>query len=140
MPDGVGNTTGPTIVGSNMNTPWRVVSFGLVALAAMALAGAAILSTRPSAPLGPTDPAAVYDPVAGGETLPSGYRALLDRDQIEPVYDPQFTTAAGVDWPGDSLVIGVAGPHTTKAYPVTHLNSHEMVIDSLDDDPILVSW
>jgi hypothetical protein len=37
-------------------------------------------------------------------------------------------------------VIGVAAAETAKAYPVTHLNSREMVIDSLDGIPILVSW
>lgn len=88
----------------------------------------------------PADPDTVYDPVAAGETTPAGYRTLLDRDAIAPVYNPEFTSADGVDWPGDSLVIGVHGAKTAKAYPVTHLNSHEMVLDSLDDDPILVSW
>jgi hypothetical protein len=99
----------------------------------------AISSSDPPSP-GEANPANVYDPVAAGETLPLGFRSLLDRDQIEPVYHPEFTSADGVDWPEDSLVIGVAGTQTAKAYPVTHLNSHEMVLDSLDDDPILVSW
>ncbi len=86
------------------------------------------------------DPGVVYDPIQAGEPLPDGYRKGLDRDQILPVYDPAFTAAGGVDWPEDSLVIGVAGAETAKAYPVTHLNSREMVIDSLDGIPILVSW
>jgi hypothetical protein len=86
------------------------------------------------------DPDEVYNPVSAGEDLPSGYRQLLRRDSILPVYDPQFTSAGQVDWPDDSLVIGVAGAETAKAYPVTHLNSREMVIDSLDGIPILVSW
>jgi hypothetical protein len=86
------------------------------------------------------DPNDVYDPVKAGEATPSGYRQLLRRDSILPVYDPQFTSADQVDWPSDSLVIGVAGAETAKAYPVTHLNSREMVIDSLDGIPILVSW
>ena len=86
------------------------------------------------------DPAEVYDPVKAGETPPSGYRQLLRRDSILPVYEPQFAAAGQVDWPLDSLVIGVAGTDAAKAYPVTHLNSREMVIDSLDGIPILVSW
>ena len=86
------------------------------------------------------DPNEVYDPVAAGEDLPSGFRQLLRRDSILPVYDPVFTSAGQVDWPADGLVIGVAGSETAKAYPVTHLNSREMVIDSLDGIPILVSW
>ena len=82
----------------------------------------------------------VYDPVAAGEPLPDGYRPLLDRDQIRPVYEPTFTNPDGVEWPIDSLVIGVAGSEVAKAYPVTHLNQREMVIDELEGEPILVSW
>jgi len=91
-------------------------------------------TTEPSFEVG------VYDPVTAGESLPEGFRPLLDRDQIPPVYDPEFTSPTLVDWPPDSLVIGVANDEVAKAYPVTHLNSREMVIDSLGDTPILVSW
>ena len=117
------------------------VFISLVVLLAALAAGALLLGgdDEPAAPAR-VDPSSVYDPVAAGETLPDGYRRGLDRDQIDPVYSPRFTSAASVVWPDDSLVIGVAGAMTSKAYPVTHLNSHEMVLDSLDDDPILVSW
>ena len=87
-----------------------------------------------------TDPNDVYDPVKAGEPIPPGYRQLLDRDQILPVYNPVFTRADLVDWPAGMLVIGVSGEETAKAYPVTHLNQREMVIDSLDGSPLLVSW
>ena len=86
------------------------------------------------------DPGAVYDPVQAGEHRPSGYRQVLDRDQIRPVYRPEFTSLDLVDWPADMLVIGVAGEESAKAYPVTHLNQREMVIDFLEGTPILVSW
>ena len=86
------------------------------------------------------DPGTVYDPVRAGESLPPGYRQLLDRDQIAPVYNPAFTTPEGVDWPEDSLVIGISGAETAKAYPITHLNQREMVIDSLEGIPVLVTW
>lgn len=89
---------------------------------------------------GRADAGEVFDPVEAGEALPDGYRPLLDRDQIQPVYDPAFTSPDLVDWPGDSLVLGVAGVNAAKAYPVTHLNQHEMVIDDLEGTPILVSW
>jgi hypothetical protein len=88
----------------------------------------------------PVDSESIYDPIRAGEDPPPTYRQLLRRDQIEPVYDPTFTDSQGVDWPDDSLVIGVEGIRSAKAYPVTHLNSHEMVIDEIDGDPILVSW
>ena len=86
------------------------------------------------------DPDATYNPERAGEELPAGYRQLLYRDQIAPIYNPRFTTAAGVDWPGEMLVIGIAGKTEAKAYPVAPLNSREMVIDSLEGIPILVTW
>jgi len=86
------------------------------------------------------DPNATYDPVKAGEPAPDGFRQLLARDQIAPVYEPIFTSASEVDWPPESLVIGVSGTSESKAYPVTHLNQREMVLDYIDGEPILVSW
>ncbi len=86
------------------------------------------------------DPEEVYDPVKEGSDLPDGFRQILRRDQIEPVYHPEFTDADDVDWPEESLVVGVAGDSTAKAYPITHLNQHEMVLDDIEGIPILVSW
>ena len=85
-------------------------------------------------------PSDVYDPVRAGEEPPRGFRQLLGRDQIAPVYDPAYVAPDEVDWPAASLVLGVAGTKTAKAYPITHLNQREMVIDSLDGTPILASW
>lgn len=117
----------------------------LVGGVAVVLAITALLTTSPRQELASpsitfAEPGLAYDPVRAGETLPEGYRQLLARDQIAPIYDPVFTTAAAVDWPGDMLVIGVAGLSEAKAYPVTHLNQREMVIDSLEGIPILVTW
>jgi hypothetical protein len=97
-------------------------------------------SAAPDVTVVRSDPSEVYDPVRAGEPTPPGYRQLLDRDQIVPVYDPVFTSASLVDWPAGMLVIGISGEETAKAYPVTHLNQREMVIDSLEGTPLLVSW
>lgn len=86
------------------------------------------------------NPDLTYDPVSAGEELPPGYRQLLRRDQIAPIYNPEFTTPSEVDWPDQMLVIGIAGESTSKVYPVTPLNQREMVIDSLEGIPILVTW
>jgi hypothetical protein len=93
-----------------------------------------------SPPISVVDIETVYDPYKAGDPVPEGYRQLLGRDQIEPIYDPVFTTADQVDWPGEMLVVGVASGDAAKAYPITHLNQHEMVIDHIDGSPILVSW
>lgn len=86
------------------------------------------------------DPDDVYNPVTAGEPLPGGFRQLLPRDAIAPVYDPVFTSAASVGWGPGTQVIGVATGEEAKAYPVSFLNRREMVIDELVGDPILVSW
>lgn len=123
---------------------WFGVILSVVAVVVVAAAWiAGPLRQRPiptARPVVPVDPASVYDPVKAGENLPDGYRQGLERDQIVPVYAPAFTAASEVDWPSDMLVIGVAGTNSAKAYPVTHLNQREMVVDSLEGIPILVTW
>ena len=81
-----------------------------------------------------------YNPVTAGEPLPDGFRQLLIRDAIAPIYDPAFATADQVDWPGETQVIGVAGEDEAKAYPVSFLTRREMVVDEIAGDPILVTW
>ncbi len=87
-----------------------------------------------------SSPELTYDPATAGEVLPAGYRQLLSRDQIRPIYNPEFTAPDQVDWPDDSLVIGLAIDDAAKAYPITPLNQREMVIDSLAGIPVLVTW
>ncbi len=82
----------------------------------------------------------VYNPVTAGEPLPDGFRQLLPRDGIRPIYDPIFTSAAGVDWPNETQVIGIAADGEAKAYPVSYLDRHEMVNDVIAGDPVLVTW
>lgn len=86
------------------------------------------------------EPDDVYDPVQAGEKLPSGFRQLLGRDAILPVYAPEFVEAALAPWGDDILVIGVELAGESKAYPVSFLNRREMVIDRFGDIPILVTW
>ena len=136
-----------------MSSAWVRIAASVLGLAVLVTA-VAVASTRPLSETDDTvtqptasvvtatriDPTKVYDPVRAGELAPPGFRQLLDRDQILPVYNPVFTSADLVDWPVGMLVIGVSGEETAKAYPVTHLNQREMVIDSLDGIPLLVSW
>lgn len=82
----------------------------------------------------------LYDPVVAGEQTPAGYRPILERDTIQPVYEPTFVEADGVDWSPRTLVLGVSIDGESMAYPITHVNFREMVIDELANTPILVSW
>ena len=86
------------------------------------------------------DPSGVYDPVAAGEPLPDGFRQVLPRDAIAPIYDPTFLPGRDIGWPGDAQVIGVEIGGEAKAYPVSFLNGREMVVDELGGTPILVTW
>ena len=72
--------------------------------------------------------------------MPPGFRQLLDRDDIAPIYDPVFVSADGVDWNDGDLVIGLAIEGDARAYPVGFLNRREMVIDSVAGIPVLVTW
>jgi hypothetical protein len=124
------------------------IGLGVVALVLSRVPGAdlaavsttvAVVAAEPQA--GPVvDVEAVYNPFKAGDPMPEGFRQLLARDQIEPVYNPVFTTADQVDWPSEMLVVAVASGGIAKAYPVTHLNQREMVIDFIAGSPILVSW
>ncbi len=76
----------------------------------------------------------------GDAPVPEGYFRSFDRDQIEPVYEPTFVGADGVSWPDDEVVIGVNINGQQRAYPVGFLSNRELVIDEIDDIPILVSW
>ena len=86
------------------------------------------------------DPSGVYNPVLAGERLPDGFRQLLPRDAITPVYEPNFVSAGQITWPDEAQVIGVAMGDEAKAYPVSFLNGREMVVDEIDNIPILVTW
>ncbi len=117
-----------------------VIALGTLALAALtfwAFAPSPSQSSEPGIRVGAGD---AYNPVAAGERLPEGFRQLLPRDAIAPVYDPEFLSGAAVDWPASAQVIGVVSGDFAKAYPVSFLNRREMVIDEIDGIPILVSW
>ena len=102
------------------------------------------LITQPSQEAGVAgvraDPADVYNPVAAGEPLPDGFRQLLPRDAIRPVYDPEFVTASEIGWAANTDIIGIVQGDEAKAYPVAFLGGRELVIDEIDDIPIVVSW
>ena len=87
-----------------------------------------------------SDPSDVYSPVAAGEALPQGFFQILPRDFITPIYEPDFVPADAAGWPDDTDVIGVTLDGEAKAYPVSVLNSSEMVVDELAGVPILVTW
>lgn len=121
-----------------MKTVVGIVALGFIALLAIWSLGrpGSIQNTA-----GPIEaPSDVTDPVRAGEATPPGFRQLLPRDAILPVYNPTFNDVASTDWDDAALIIGVELDGEAKAYPVSFLNRREMVIDWIGGTPILVSW
>ena len=134
-----------------------VALFGLIAIALLTtggvpegqptsgtpVAGAPSLSTTGLRDIPVTNivpPGDAYDPVLAGEGLPAGYRPLLRRDAIRPIYNPTFRSVGETDWSADTLIIGLVIDDDARAYPVRYLNFREMVIDRVANIPVLVSW
>jgi hypothetical protein len=85
-------------------------------------------------------PGDLYDPVAAGEPLPDGFRPVLGRDDIAPVYVPRFVDGADAGWDAEALVIGVDLEGEARAYPVGFLNRREIVVDRHRGIPTFVTW
>jgi len=120
-----------------------LIAIVLVSFVALLVVSSPGQEQRPEATqsLGPLpDPGDVYNPVSAGDPLPVGYRQLLARDAIFPVYEPTFVSAEQAGWAEDSLVIGLDLNDQSRAYPVGFLNRREMVIDSVAGIPVLVTW
>ncbi len=113
-------------------------------IAVTVVAGAAVWLVAGDPASVQTDPVPatedLYDPVEAGEAVPVGYRQLLPRDAIFPVYNPSFLSASETDWPNDALIVGVELDGEAKAYPVSFLNRREMVNDWIAGSPVLVTW
>jgi len=86
------------------------------------------------------DPGSLYNPVRAGEALPEGFRDLLPRDAIPPIYDPQFVAASDARWDDRSLVVELEINGDARAYPVSFLNRREIVNDHVGRTPVLVTW
>lgn len=128
---------------SSHRSAYRIVVSLVVIFAVVGGLWLAVVPMGPSSvQVGETsiNPRAVHDPVREGENLPAGFRQLLGRDAIRPVYAPTFVAGEEAGWDEQTLVIGVSDGGEAKAYPVSFLNRREMVNDSIAGTPILVTW
>jgi len=82
----------------------------------------------------------LYNPVWEGEQLPAGYRPVIARDGIRPVYRPLFVRAEDSAWPDDELIIGVEIDGDARAYPVGFLTRREILLDMHRGIPTFVTW
>lgn len=87
----------------------------------------------------------IFDTFDGGAVrLSEASSATISRlrDAIRPVYEPvRYQDVEGGDWLSDSdAVIGYVSETGAFAYPIKFLNSHELVNDTIDGIPVLVSY
>lgn len=83
---------------------------------------------------------APHGPSPDEEAVLARMHRVLPRDAILPIYDPRFLPASQAGLRDDELVLGVAWGGAAKAYPISVLNTREMVNDELRGIPILVTW
>lgn len=63
------------------------------------------------------------------------------KDGIPAILDPKFAATADVDFLRDSdVVIGVEIGGAARAYPIRILNWHEIVNDTVNGEPIAVTF
>ncbi len=113
---------------------WGLLGFLLMTLALLlAACGARQKGAGPSAQTATVIPTSTPEPRYR-------YNQLLSRDSIRPIYEPEFIPAAQAKLNDDELVLAIALDGEAKAYPITVLNSREMVNDTLAGTPILATW
>ncbi len=63
------------------------------------------------------------------------------KDGIPALLSPQFLPAHKVDCLSpEDRVLGIQGRHQTKAYPIAILNWHEIVNDTLEETPVVITY
>ncbi len=63
------------------------------------------------------------------------------KDGIPALMSPQFLPADEVDFLSpEDRVLGIQGTHQAKAYPIAILNWHEIVNDTLEETPVVITY
>jgi|GEM_PF-4855207 len=63
------------------------------------------------------------------------------KDGIPALMAPRFLPADQVDFLSpEDRVLGIQGAHQTKAYPIAILNWHEIVNDTLEGTPVVITY
>ena len=65
---------------------------------------------------------------------------VLPFDGIPAIFIPEFVSAEGADIHSDSPVIGVSLGGEQHAYSMLLLNGHEIVNDTVGNEPIATTW
>ncbi len=130
----------------------RHVPLFIVSFLGVAILAACSGEISPPAPLPPVDASiasvplsdVVFDLFDGSYVpFPDATDTLIEqmRDAIVPIYEPSYGGSDDGDWlPDRELIIGYIGENESYAYPVRMLNFHELVTDTIDDLPLLVTY
>jgi hypothetical protein len=123
-----------------VNTVGRIILIIAVTAAGVIVASRLLRAANENPAIEGREPNSLYNPVHAGETLPDGFRGVLPRDAIRPIYDPQFVSASEAGWNDQALVVGLEINGDARAYPVSALNRREIVNDHVGKTPVLVTW
>ena len=90
------------------------------------------------------DPGPGPGPTGEGPTVEGLPASVFDqrvpRDGIRPIYEPEFIPGAQAELAPSEMVMAVEIDGEAHAYPISVLNSREMVNDVVGGRPILVTW
>jgi len=65
---------------------------------------------------------------------------VLPRDSIPAILEPKFIDPGEAPWRDSDLVIGISAGDSARAYPISVLNWHEIVDDTVGGAPIAVTF
>ncbi len=123
-----------------MKTPTRLMIVFLASVVGVLGASWLLRSGSDPPAIEGREDGSLYNPVHAGEQVPPGFRQLLARDAIRPIYDPVFVSASESGWHDQTLVVGLEIDGDARAYPVSFLNRREIVNDHVGKTPVLVTW
>ncbi len=80
-------------------------------------------------------------PLSAQQSEEQVYR-VLPRDAIPAIDNPTFDRVDEADryFANDELVIGLVGAYEQRAYSTWQLDTHEIVNDTFEGQPIAVTW
>jgi hypothetical protein len=84
-----------------------------------------------------------FQPVNRSVPLTEAPEELIERlrDAIPPIHNPIYETAERAAWLNENdMVLGYSAGGQAWAYPVKILNFHEIVNDTLNEEPVLISY
>lgn len=88
-----------------------------------------------------TVPAWSFDLTRHRAPVPALSQQVLPKDAIPAIENPELVPASQAeDIAPDDQIIGVVIGEEARAYPIRILNSHEIVNDTVHDNPIAVTW